>query len=136
MEKLKRVLIVILILSVLFDFGMTLWGQPLAYWQGGTPNEENPIGFFLLLQHPVSFALFSVVWLLFLMLSMRYLVYPFDIIFGTGIVMGHVWGISSWIVSIAPLPILILSPRALDLAAIFIATVFTLDFIVRKTKKG
>src|SRR3989338_7489980 len=98
----KKILIILMILSVFFDFSVTLWGQPGKYWQGGDPNEENPIGVFLLTKHPLYFILFTIPWVLFLAIGIKWLVFPLDFIFGMGIIAGHLLAASSWIPKVFP----------------------------------
>ena len=141
----KKILVAIMALIVLADLILTLLGQSPEYWRNywrdGVPNEENPIGAFLLSVHPIYFVFFTLAWMSFLILMVRWLRRPLDIIFGFGLVLGHIQAVGSWIERIFQLTPMIRShflsmDAILLVAAIFIAALSILNIIFLKKKRG
>lgn len=143
----KKILIAALVIFATADFALTLVGQPVSYWQGGPPAEANPLGHFLLSRNPVYFALFLAPYLLFLILSINWLVKPLNIIFGAGIASAHFLLVIGWLPKIfSGLPLgsifymLHDAAPALTFATIFfMLLIFLVQFSyisVSKNKKG
>jgi len=82
------------------DFGLTLHGQSLAYWQGdhNAVNEMLPLFAWGLRHGPILFLFVCLLWIL--VFSALIVVLP-DIVsqvLSLALVIGHTWGAMSWLV--------------------------------------
>lgn len=91
-------------LFALLDAGLTLHGQPDPYWSGdySHPLELNPVGAWLLRQHPLTFALGTFGWAL--GFSTIILTLPARPAFWLAVLLalGHGVGVASWLLRLGP----------------------------------
>jgi hypothetical protein len=94
------------ILAASGDLVLTLYGQGPHYWSGGRDrvNEANPQFNQLLQYHPLAFLAGGLGWIL--VFSTLILVLPrrLSLWLVLGVVMGHTWGMTTWIRSLWPEP--------------------------------
>jgi hypothetical protein len=91
-------------LFALLDAGMTLHGQSAPYWQGdySSPQELNPVGAWLLRRHPFAFATVVLCWAVcFSAVILRLPPRP-AFWFAAVVTLGHVAGVTSWLVRLGP----------------------------------
>src|SRR5207248_2036115 len=100
----------------LADVGLTLAGQPAAYWRGepGGAREANPLAWWLLAQSPGAFLAAAVAWMgtfTLLLLFWRSSLAP---VLAFLVTLGHALGAASWLIDRGPAG---LAPAALLLVA-------------------
>ncbi len=94
--------IVPVVLVMALDLIFTLAGQSEYYWQNyGLFNEGGPLGASLLVLHPGYFILFFIFYLLFVSFLIINLKRPLNIIVALSFFLGHAWGSSTWVPSLA-----------------------------------
>jgi hypothetical protein len=97
----KNILVLIpLIMVMLLDLTFTMAGQPKIYWQDHSLfNEGSPLGQVLMLD-PFCFIAFFFFYIFFVLFLATNLKRPFNLIWGIGFYLGHVWGSSTWVSTI------------------------------------
>jgi hypothetical protein len=87
------------VLLCLLDQGLTLCGQPSAYWAGDyTKAEEgNPIGRWCLEQHPAAFAAETFLWIALFGSLVVLLPWQLAKTVSLGVALGHIVGSAMWI---------------------------------------
>jgi hypothetical protein len=88
----------------ILDAGLTPHGQPDPYWAGdySRPLELNPVGAWLLRQHPLTFALGTLSWAL--GFGTIILILPARPAFWLAVLLalGHGVGVASWLLRLGP----------------------------------
>ena len=99
-EKSKLWLCLPFLLIFLVDAGITLAGQPSAYWEGDRQcvNEAFPLFAWGLSNGPWAFALLCLVWLLVFGTLITLAPFIFSEILSLALVNGHTWGAMTWLV--------------------------------------
>ena len=86
------------ILLCLVDQGLTLGGQPEAYWAGDytKANEGNPVLRWCLQQHPAASAAYDLAWIA--LFGFFIVVLPWQIAktISLGVALGHIVGSGTW----------------------------------------
>ncbi len=95
----KRIIIILMLIVMILDFGFTLLGQPDKYWGGDYQftNERFPVANFLLSVHPAAFIGFFILWIALAICAVRILRPPWVFIFGIAVILAHFWGSILWI---------------------------------------
>ena len=85
---------------------LTLYGQGPGYWSGlrDRPNEANPQFNQLLQRHPLAFVAGGVAWVLAFSGLILFLPRRLSLWAWLALVMGHTWGMSTWIRTLWPEP--------------------------------
>jgi hypothetical protein len=98
-------LVLLPIAVCLADVGLTLQGQPEAYWRGDyqTVNEGNPLPRLFLELHPLAFAVLALGWIgcftvLILLSRRRWAIYACF-----AVIVGHTVGALSWLLRSRPI---------------------------------
>jgi hypothetical protein len=91
-------------LFALLDAGLTLHGQPHPYWSGdfSQPLELNPVGAWLLRQHPLTFALGVLCWALGVCTIIMILPARPAFWLAVLLALGHGVGVASWLLRLGP----------------------------------
>src|SRR5262245_22594461 len=87
------------VLLCLLDKGLTLWGQPPAYWAGDYARaaEGNPITRWCLEQHPAAYAAESILWVALFCALIAALPWLRANPVSLGVALGHVVGSATWL---------------------------------------
>jgi hypothetical protein len=87
------------VLLGLGDHAITLAGQPASYWNNGfvETRELAPHGSWLLQRHPGWFLMFGLIWLGLCILLIRFLPRRAALAVSLAVVIGHAWGIGTWL---------------------------------------
>jgi hypothetical protein len=87
------------VLLCLLDQGLTLWGQPTAYWAGDytKADEGNPIARWCLEQHPLAFAAETILWVALFCSLVVVLPWQLAKTVSLGVALGHIVGSAMWI---------------------------------------
>lgn len=94
----KRILIILMVIVMILDFSFTLLGQPIEYLENyQLVSEGSPMGKLLLPVHPLAFISVFIFWVFLAIYLVRILKPPWDIMFGTGVILGHFHGSIAWV---------------------------------------
>lgn len=86
------------VLVALFDFGITLAGQPEIYWRDHSKFvESNPLFAYLLSIHPGWFLTGAFAWILGVISISLFLPRLLSLIWSSSLVLGHSFGILMWL---------------------------------------
>lgn len=131
---LKKIMVAVMVLSLLIDLGLTISSQSKRYWEYGISSEGNPVGAFFLEHSLVYFIIFVLFWLLSLVLMIKWLVHPLNIVFSSGIALGHTVAAASWVILPLTHAYLLQGPVLLLITALFIIIVAALNIFLLRRK--
>jgi hypothetical protein len=88
------------------DGGLTLWGQPAAYWANGyqTYDEGNPLAAWLLTVHPLAFAAAGVVYCVGVCAAVMWLPGRYAVAVASLVSLGHTVGAAAWVILLVRQP--------------------------------
>ncbi|MBM3995099.1 MAG: hypothetical protein FJ303_13240 [Planctomycetes bacterium] len=86
------------VLLAVLDYGLTLYGQPAAYWAGdySRVNEANPVSRWCLERHPALFVLEFFPWAGLFCVFIIVLPSTLAKMLSLGVALGHIVGAASW----------------------------------------
>ncbi|MFO0796950.1 MAG: hypothetical protein U0804_05695 [Gemmataceae bacterium] len=86
------------------DVGLTLHGQPSAFWAGDTASavEANPIAYPLLARGPAAFVAGAALWLVVLSAVVVMWRHPLARWLAVGVALAHAFGGACWLARIGP----------------------------------